>query len=39
MRENHLEELGTDRRINIKMDIKETGRGGVDWIDTSTVFL
>jgi hypothetical protein len=41
MRENqknkyHLEYLGTDRRINIKMGIKEIGWDRVDWIETSS---
>jgi hypothetical protein len=33
---NHLEDLRTDKRINIKMDIKEIGW---DWIETSSEFL
>jgi len=36
---NHLEDLGTDKRINIKMGIKEIGWDGVDWTETSSELL
>jgi hypothetical protein len=36
---NHLEDLGTDKRINIKMDFKEIGWDRADWIETSSEFL
>jgi hypothetical protein len=36
---NHLEDLCTDKRINIKMDIKEIGCDRADWIETSSEFL
>jgi hypothetical protein len=36
---NHLEDLGTDKRINIKLDIKEIWWDGVNWIETSSELL
>jgi len=33
---NHLEDLGTDNRMNIKIDIKEIGWDRADWIETSS---
>jgi len=36
---NHLEDLGTDKRINIKMGIKEIGWNGEDWRETSSELL
>jgi hypothetical protein len=36
---NHLEDLDTDKTINIKMDIGEIGRDRVDWIETSSELL
>ena len=36
---NHLEDLGTGKRINTKMDIKEIGWDRVDWIETSSELL
>jgi hypothetical protein len=35
----YLEDLNTDRRVNIKMDIKEIGLDGVDCIETSRGLL
>jgi hypothetical protein len=31
-RKNHLEDLEIDRKYNIKMDVREIGWEGVDWI-------
>jgi hypothetical protein len=34
-RRDSLQDLGVDGRIIIKMDLMETGCGGVDWIQSA----